>query len=304
MGRRSFDAGGTFWRCMQELDEIARPLVGQSVVQAIYDDRRKPADTFDDLLLTHPAIYMVEFALACELMQMGIRPDLTLGASLGAIVAATVSGAIQPEDALARVVEQARVFAKHCPPGGMVAVLSPPSLHQSDPLRTISEIASVNFASHFVLAAAGECLPRVRSHLAHLNVPFQELHVAYAFHSRWIEQARMPLEPFMRRLGIRPASVPMVCCVHSRIIDRLEPGYFWEVARQPVEFERTIAHLECSGPYNYVDVGPAGTLATFLKYGLPPGSSSRVFPTLTQFGREHVNIAALRDAIGTTGARA
>ncbi|MEA2820139.1 MAG: bacillaene synthase trans-acting acyltransferase [Bradyrhizobium sp.] len=63
----------------------------------------------------------------------------------------------------------------------------------------------------------------------------------------------------------------------------------WHAVRKPIEFERTIAGLEKRGPFDYVDAGPAGTLATFLKYTLPSASASRMYSILSPFGMEPKN---------------
>jgi hypothetical protein len=67
----------------------------------------------------------------------------------------------------------------------------------------------------------------------------------------------------------------------------------WNTVRRPIEFERTIAELEQRAPRHYIDVGPAGTLATFLKYGLPPSSASMSYPILSPFGSELKNYERL-----------
>jgi hypothetical protein len=51
--------------------------------------------------------------------------------------------------------------------------------------------------------------------------------------------------------------------------------------------------LEEQGPRRYIDVGPAGTLATFLKYGLPATTESTVHAILTPYGFDEKNLAAL-----------
>jgi len=45
-------------------------------------------------------------------------------------------------------------------------------------------------------------------------------------------------------------------------------------------------------------VGPAGTLATFLKYGLPATTRSSIHAILTPFGFDRKNLAAVVAAAG------
>jgi hypothetical protein len=75
----------------------------------------------------------------------------------------------------------------------------------------------------------------------------------------------------------------------------------WHAVRKPIEFERTIAGLEKRGPFDYVDAGPAGTLATFLKYTLPSTSASRMYPILSPFGMEWKNYDRLISERGSFG---
>ena len=77
------------------------------------------------------------------------------------------------------------------------------------------------------------------------------------------------------------------------VLSKLPPEFFWTVVRGSIRFRDTIATLERDGPFRYIDVGPSGTLANFVKYGLPAGSRSTAFPTLTPFGRDRKNLAAL-----------
>jgi acyl transferase domain-containing protein len=70
-------------------------------------------------------------------------------------------------------------------------------------------------------------------------------------------------------------------------------GHLWRVVRQPIRFMAAIQELERADTYRYIDVGPASTLATFLKYGLPKSSRSDVYPLLSPYGQEEKNLAAL-----------
>ena len=275
------------------MDSLVRELSGHSVIETLYHEGRTKSEIFDRTLLSHPAIFMVEYALAQTLINAGVIPDLTLGASLGSFVAAAVSGCITAEDALTAAIRQASMLESVCPRGGMLAILAEPTLHNEGPLGSNSEIASYNFATHFVIAAKSHSLDEIETFLRKRNVTFQRLPVSFAFHSRWIDDACAPFERFLDSLATTTASIPLVCCAGVKELNELRSNYLWQVARVPVRFQQTIALLESRGSYRYIDVGPAGTLATFLKYELPRASTSTVHPTLTPFGHDLKNIAAV-----------
>jgi len=293
MGRELFEKDNTFHNWMVQLDEIARRSSGTSVISALYSSVHTKGDPFDRTLLTHPAIFMVEYSLAQTLLEAGIEPDMVLGTSLGSFAAAAVAGFIEVEDALNAVMRQAIAFEECCEPGGMTAVLADPALFDRDFLSGRSELASVNFSSHFVVSAKKNELDEVETALRKHNINYQRLPVSYPFHSRWIEKARAPFESFMRSVQYKKGQLPLVCCDKAAILSGLSDQFFWNVVRHPIHFREATARLEQQGARVYIDVGPSGTLATFLKYGMPATSRSTVHAILTPFGRDQKNLSAL-----------
>lgn len=294
MGKPLFDADPVFRDRLLRLDAVAQRLTGLRVVDAMHGAGK--GEVFDRTLLTHPAIFMVEVALAQCLMHGGLQPDLVLGASLGSFAAAVIAGHLEADAALAAVIEQARAFEAACAPGGMVAVLGDPRLHEEDFLHRCSELAGVNFDGHFVVSAAQADLDGIEAGLKQRGLAYQRLAVSFAFHSRHADAAHERFAAFMRRVPRDPGTLPLVCCAQGRTLARLPDDFFWRAVREPLQFGDAVRHLEQQGAHRYVDLGPSGTLATFVKYLLPAGSASRTHAILTPYGQDLKNLAALRAA--------
>jgi bacillaene synthase trans-acting acyltransferase len=294
MARPLFDQNEVFRKHMLRLDGMARQLSGVSVLEAMYAPTASKADVFDCTRLTHPAIFMVEYSLAHALMDAGVIPEMVLATSLGSFAAACVAGMLDTEAALTAVIQQARALEATCPPGGMIAILTDPALFAEDFLRTNSELAGINFATHFVVSAPQGKLAVIEAELARRNITYQRLPVSFAFHSRWIDPGKDDFIALTRSLAYRKPQVPLACCARVALLSAAPEAYFWEIARQPIRFRDMIAELESSNDrYRYIDVGPAGTLATFLRYGLEPTSQSTAHPIVTPFGHDQKNFAAL-----------
>ncbi|MES2929546.1 MAG: acyltransferase domain-containing protein [Pseudomonadota bacterium] len=289
MGRSLYERNMSFKRSMDRLDAVATDLSGNSIVRTLYGDRSK-SEPFDELSLSHPAIYMVEMSLAQALIDAGIVPDLLLGSSLGSLAAAAVSGCIQPEDGVSLAIAQAEAIQSHCAPGRMIAILANSALHRAETmLRQHSVIAAYNFANHFVVAAPRKASEAIEDMLLVRGHVHQCLPVTYAFHSPWMEQARPSYLAASKAVKFDRAQIPLACCASADIVNTLAPDYFWNVTHLPILFSQTIELLESHGPYLYVDLGPSGTVATFLKYLLPPHSSSRMQTVMTPMGRDVEN---------------
>jgi bacillaene synthase trans-acting acyltransferase len=293
MGKALYENNAAFRGWMQRLDETARAASGTSVVEALYAEARQKGEPFDRTLLTHPAIFMVEYSLAQCLMDAGVWPDLVLGASVGSFAAAAVAGFLEAEDALKAVIRQAVALEEGSEPGGMIAILADPALFGEEFLRGRSELAGVNFASHFVISARQAELAEIESTLKKRNVTYQRLPVEFPFHSQWMDEAKAPFASFMQSVQCRQGRLPLACSDRTEVLSTLSDGFFWDVVRNPIRFREMTARLEQEGARRYIDVGPAGTLATFLKYGLPATTQSTIHSILTPFGLDQKNLAAV-----------
>jgi acyl transferase domain-containing protein len=153
MGRELFEQQRNFRQHLLDLDAIARELANISIVEVLYDPRRTKSETFDQTVFSHPAIFMVEYALARTLMDKGVHPDLVLGVSAGTLAAVTIAGCIDPVDALRTALKQAEAFELFCPEGGMLAIAEDGErLARNDHFRGRIEIAAFNFEASAVVA--------------------------------------------------------------------------------------------------------------------------------------------------------
>jgi malonyl CoA-acyl carrier protein transacylase len=91
--------------------------------------------------------------------------------------------------------------------------------------------------------------------------------------------------------------LPLACCDQAAILFDLSDDYFWNVVRRQIRFRETIERLEREGARRYIDLGPSGTLATFLKY-VAPATRSTAHAILTPYGSDRKNLAALLAALG------
>ncbi len=292
MGRGLYENNQTFRNWMVRLDDLARPSLDDSVIETIYSPQRRKADPFDRTLLTHPAIFMLEYSLAQTLIQAGIVLDAVMGASLGSFAAAAVANFIDVEDALALVVAQALAIEQACPAGGMIAVMAPVELSTEEFFSERCEVASINMASHFVISARNKELVEIEAALQRKKVTYQRLPVSYPFHSKWIDAARAPFASMPRHVRCGKGRLPLVCCQQAAILSELSADFFWNVVRYPIRFLEAAQRFDRQGPCRYLDVGPAGTLATFLKYGFGPNTASTMQAVLTPFGLDQKSLAA------------
>lgn len=297
MARALYERDACFRDSLRQADEIVRERCGESVLAVLYARDKTRNEPFARLLHSHPAIFMVEQALVSCLMRRGVRADLVLGTSLGAIAAAVAAGCLDADRALLAVLEQALAVERHCRPGSMIAVVGERERYLTPELLNLCELGGVHFAAHAMLALPQEHASAVKNHLRLRNMAFQQLPIAYAFHSRWIDEAGPAYRNALRDIRLRPCELPMLCCASGRLMQELPPDYFWTAVREPIIFQRAVDLLESQGGHIYVDLSPDGTLAGVLKHALPAGSVSQVHALMSPFGGDPDRLEALAAAL-------
>ncbi|WP_230646885.1 acyltransferase domain-containing protein [Bradyrhizobium sp. Leaf401] len=290
MGRELFERNEYFRTELSKLDAIAAGLLNESVIELLFDERNKKGMPFNNTARTGLAIYMIENVLANCLIMNGVRPDYLLGYSLGTYAAASVANCMDAQQAMATIIKAAAIFEEECELGFMVAVLDDPGAFLSDPwLMTKADLAASNFKGNFVLSSSQDNWVPVKKYLEERGFTFQRLDVSRAYHSRWVDSAEGRFRRTFRSLVCPPPAIPILSCAHGHVLPSLNGSSMWEVSRNTIKFDETIARLECDEPHLYLDVGPAGTLTTCLKYSnlLQPGSEALAI--LTPFGSDLKN---------------
>ncbi len=287
MGAGLFRTYPFFQKQIRLLDEQAADLMGESVLDCLYDPKRRKSDSFDSLRYSHPALFMQQYALAELLRERGIEPDYVMGTSMGEFVSAAVAGVMSAQDILTMVIQQAKNVEQSCLGGGMLAVLHDPEMYETNPIfKENSTLAAVNTPEHFVVSGTLEGLNRISLFLKEKNIGHLLLPVSGAYHSGQIDPAASVYKEFLRQYGFNEPEIPLISCSRAAILDRIPQDYFWEVVREAIRFRETVQYLENRGTYIYLDLGPSGTLANFLAQNLGPDSESEYLAILTPFGTD------------------
>lgn len=290
MGRELYENEPVFRESMERCDRIVRPWINVSLTETLYGGDRNAA--FDDTRLTHPAICAVQWAMARTLQARGHAPDLMLGYSLGEIIAHIVGVAISLETGLELLHRHATLVETMTPAGGMLAVLASADAVEAD-AREIGElwIAARNFKNHCVVSGRPEALDRLQRRLEERKTTVQRLPVRRAFHSPLMDAAEPGFALYLD--GLRAAAPTCELVSASEATGEGGLADLWRATREPVNFSRAIVALEARHPdgLTYMDMGPAGTLATFAKYiGVRP--ESRLVTTVTPWGGARKSLQA------------
>ena len=300
MGREFYESIPLYRKQMHKLDEIPKDILGISIVDILYGSSSRKPERFDNILYTHPALFMVQYSLAQCLLHNDINPGYLLGASLGEWVALTVGGAIPAEDALQVVVNQAQLVSGRCPQGGMMAVLDNPKIFKQLALQNCHlELAGINFEKHFCISGSSTELEKAVDFFEKRGIIADYLPVKQPFHSSLIDHLKPVFLKIVEKAPIHHSKTPVISpmAVDTRTIYTAED--IWKIVRNPIMFYDTVVNFfenpinRSERGYQFIDIGPSGTLANFVKYGLGSRTNIKTHTIMSPFGDDLVKYQSL-----------
>lgn len=292
MARELYLEQSVFRNWMNKCENIVSSLIGESLLDKIYSEKKINDKNFDRTLFTHPAIFCVEYSLAMVFLENGIVPDCVLGSSLGEFVSATVAGVMNIEETLECVTKQAEILETYCQRGGMLAIIDDPEIfYQVPQIYENSELVGVNYKSHFVISGDNEKLDLISGILKKRDILCQLLPISHAFHSSLIDSAELPYKNFLNKKTLKSPKISFASSVYGNMLEKIQNDYFWDIVRKPIKFNDSVQRLESEGEYIYIDLGPFGTHANFIKHNLHKGSRSEVYSIITPFNQDMKNLS-------------
>ncbi|HYS37360.1 MAG TPA: type I polyketide synthase [Pseudonocardiaceae bacterium] len=246
----------TFTRTLAECAYLLRPHLDlPAVIEA--DD---PA--LDQTRYAQPALFAVEYALARQWQDMGVRPVTSLGHSVGEYVAACLAGTMTLPDALALVAARGRLMHR-LPPGAMVAV-NESADRLAGRIGSRVSVAAINAPDLSVLSGPVADVERVARELTGTGVRCRRLHTAHAFHSPIVDDVLDEFAEHVARVPLQAPGSPFVSTVTGEPItdaQAADPGYWVRQLREPVRFSQALRTALRDPHRVLLEVGPGTGLA-------------------------------------------
>ncbi|SMC96648.1 amino acid adenylation domain-containing protein [Fulvimarina manganoxydans] len=237
-----------------------------------------------------PAIVALELALTEALAARGIRPDMVMGYSLGEYAAASVAGALSPDQMIGLVAQRGRLFGS-LPEGGAMLSLRAGEDFVGPALAEIGgELSIAARLSKEALVVSGEAgaIDRLFRKASDQKIAAKRLPVSHAFHSARLDPILPDLAALCGSADMRPLALPLVSNLGGRVIapgTPLSPDHWTTHSRETVDFLRSIETLAEDPTTVILEIGPNMTL-TALGRAIGALTPERFVATLTGRGDE------------------
>lgn len=271
-GSQYVGMGQDFYEQFEESKEVfesATKLLGFSMEELCFEENEQIHITE----YTQAAMLTASTAILRKVESMGIKPDYTIGLSLGEYNALVASKVLSFEEAV-QVVRQRGILMQNAVPvglGTMAAVLGAKKefIEQvCENTEGIVGIANYNCPGQIVISGEVEAVKQASAALKEQGVKrVIPLKVSGPFHSKMLEQAGQKLLEVLDTVELKNPEVPYVANVNAQIItkaQRIKELLAQQVASS-VRFEQSIERLIEEGVTTFIEMGPGKTLSGFVK---------------------------------------
>jgi len=228
-----------------------------------------PEEILKQTINTQPAIVTTSVAILEVLKSLcDIKPSYLAGHSLGEYSAMYAGGVLTLEDTLLLIQKRACLMS-NVATGMMAAVINASNEDIKDVLEEVSktkyiDIANYNSPSQVVLTGDKDAIEEAGELFKNKGVKrYIQLAVSGAFHSKYMKDAGILFEEYLKDFTISDAEIPVITNVDAKITVNSE-DFKQKMPRQicsSVYWTQTIQNMISHGVDTFVEIGPGRVLA-------------------------------------------
>ena len=257
--------------------------------------------------ICQPILAALGLALADLLAEHDVRPDLTMGHSLGELVAAGAAGMLPLADTVRLVAERGRIIHELplADPGAMAAIAAERAVLEPHVAAVAGVVlANVNHPTQIVASGTTAGIAALIERLTAVGITAKRLPVSHAFHSPLMAGAAGPLAALVASLPLAAPAVPVISCVDPGPYPASPDAVRALMVRHttaPVNFVAGVEAAAAAGANVLVQVGAGTSLLTMARAILarkPPAALVSLAPLEGDDGVRFVEALAELAVVG------
>ncbi len=271
---------GVFGSVLQEASDEFRRLAGIDLRPLLAagradDDRsatlRKPR-------VSLPATFIVEVALARQLIDWGIRPRALVGHSLGEYTAAHLAGVFDLSSALELVLARSELI-EQASVSGVMGTVALGEDELAPRLGDAVSLAVVNASDECVVSGRADAVEELLASLASEGIQTQRIPLRAAAHSHLLDPVLGQFAEIVRGVTLSEPTMAYASNVTGTWItpeQATDPDAWARHLRGTVRFSEGLATALADGPAVVVEVGPGCALTSYAQRHRPVAAVSTI----------------------------
>lgn len=264
MGKDFYEKGAL----AKQIYDRANEILDFDVKEICFEEN----DKLDSTDYTQAALVTTYLAMTAEIENLGIRPDVTAGLSLGEYAAISAAGGMTWEDAI-QTVRQRGILMNEAVPSGegtMAAILGLSGEEVEAVVKNAANVSIANYNCPGQIVITGKkqaVLDTVEALKCAGAKRAVELKVSGPFHSPFLKTAGEKLGKVLENVEFTELEIPYVTNVTAKYISDIhETKALLECqVSASVRWEQSMRTMIEEGVDTFIEIGPGRTLAGFLR---------------------------------------
>lgn len=264
IARQLFDYSEVFRKEMMTCNIMFSEKLGISIVDAMY---KYDSDKLSQPLYSQPVIFSVEYSLAKTWSNMGIKPVLVIGHSIGEIAAGCYSGVFSLEDAVTLVSIRAKLMHSTDIQGKMVGIMSNEESVRKAIKKSGCEnvyIATINAPRNVTISGLENEVDKVIEVLQQDNRVFvNDLGINRPYHSKIMKSLEMKYEKELEEITFNKPQITMISSMYGKTdsSDAFTSKKYWtSQLSETVNYYDSINIAYDTGLRTFIEIGGNATL--------------------------------------------
>ena len=256
-------------RTAKDIFDMASELLSLDMRKLCFEKN----DLLDKTEYTQAALVTTCLAITKEVENLGIKPDVAAGLSLGEYAAIVAAHGMTEKEAIVAVRKRG-IFMDEAVPtdnpkkaGAMAAVLGMETSKIEELILDIEDVDIANYNCPGQTVITG-LKPAVEKAAKVLNESGAiELNVSGPFHSKFLKTAGEKMSVELEKINLTELEIPYVTNVTGEYVSDISKTKELLVKQisSPVKWEQSVRNMINNGVDTFVEIGPGKTLAGFIR---------------------------------------
>lgn len=273
MGKLLYNSSSVFKTAFDECDRLFKPFILRSLVELIYGENADNS-VIERTEYAQPLLFSIEYALCRFWEKLGVKPDITIGHSIGEYAAAVESGVMTLSDAVKLVAIRGRLMNNAPGKGGMATVYS--SFENVKALIEESKsnlsIAANNASELCTISGNLEDIDKMEAFAISKGVKIKKLKVSHGFHSYLMEPILSDFYNIAKEVNYSEPDVEFVSALNLKTFNSdcvPDADYWTEHIKGTVRFYDVLKKVAEDDNCTFLEIGPNRVLTAMLKLVYP-----------------------------------
>lgn len=256
----------------KELIDRISEILGFALKDHLWGEKAK--ETSSKTSIAQPSISAVSLAYSEILKDLGLTPNVSLGHSLGEVVAIVYCGIVSFKDGIKIIQKRGEVMERSGKQGSMMAIINMDLKSLNEICRSISQeisepvvVANINAPNQIVISGSHEGIKRVAQLAAKNRGRGIPLNVGGAWHSPYLKEAAEELGNFLDTIQFNKPVSKFYSVVDQKILDdgSLIKDSLKRQMLSDVNWVSAIENLKGLGYSTFIEIGPSKILKDLIK---------------------------------------